>query len=189
MATNETYDDFFDGVGEGGAPGFQFEKIGSGLIGLVVDMFKTVVTEPGKERKVKVYPDGTQIPQLNVTLQTELRDWAGIKAGSKSLLDEDGNPKPASEDDGLRRVFIKYDMRRAVAKAVKGTGATGLRPGGKLGIKWASSKEVGQANPLPLYEAMYEPPAAGDEFLNSTPEPASMATTVAGAVAEDEPPF
>lgn len=189
MAT-ETYDEFFDGVGEGGAPGFHFDKIGSGMIGTVVDMFKTVVTEPGKERKVKTYADGTQIPQLNVTLQTELRNWAGIKAGSRSLLDDDGNAKPASEDDGLRRVFIKYDMRRAVAKAVKGSGAPGLRPGGKLGIKWASSKEVGQANPLPLYEAIYEAPAAGDAFLaEAHEEPASMATTVAAAAAYDEPPF
>lgn len=181
MAAPDTYDDFFDGVGEGGAPGFHFDKVGTGVIGTVTDMFKTVVTEPGKDRKVKTYADGTEIPQLNVTLQTELRDWAGIKPGSRSLLDDDGKPKPASDDDGLRRIFVKYQMRQAVAKAVKGQGAPGLRPGGKLGVKLIGTKDVGQANGLPQYEAVYEPPAAGDDFLSSTPaEPTT---------ASDEPPF
>ena len=174
------YDNFFDGVGGGGAPGFKFNGVGSGVKGTVVDQYQTVVTDPAGNKKT--YSDGQEIPQLNVTLQTELRNWDNC---SKVPTDENGKPKPASEDDGQRRVFIKYDMRRAVAVAVRAEQAPGLRNGGTLAIKQTGAKETGKGNPLPLYEARYEAPAASDSFLGEAKAEEVKPFENAGAV----PPF
>jgi hypothetical protein len=189
-------DDFFDGVGETGAPSFKFTGVNSGIKGTVVDQYATVVTEPGKNGqpgKVKTYADGQPIPQLNVTLQTALRDWKGV---NKVPTDEDGNPLPAGEDTGLRRIYVKYQMRKAVGAAVKANpGCKGLATGGTLAVKQTGEQDTGQVNPLPIYEARYAPPVAEqhDEFWgdDSTPaqptaQPAAQSAPVAD---DDEPPF
>ena len=175
------YDNFFDGVGGGGAPGFKFNGVGSGVKGTVVDQYQTVVTDPSGNKKT--YSDGQEIPQLNVTLQTELRNWDNC---SKVPVDETGKPKPASEDDGQRRIFVKYDMRRAVAVALRAAKAPGgLKNGATLAVKQTGAKPTGKGNDLPLYEARYEAPAAGDEFFATakTAEPAPF--TGSG----EQPPF
>jgi hypothetical protein len=192
-------EDFFDGVG-GGAPSFKFNGPGTGIRGKIVDQYKTTVTDTsGKE---KTYPDGKPIPQLNVTLQTSLRNWKGINP-EKIPTDVEGNPKPGSEDDGLRRVYIKYDMRRAVGVAVKSTGERYMKTGGDLAIKQTGVKDTGQPNGLPLYEARYEAPAQTDDgflgdgdadpWASATPappaSPAPAAAPPAVPAQDDEPPF
>jgi hypothetical protein len=194
-------DDFFNGVGVQAAPSFKFNGVGSGVIGKVVDQYRTFVTEPGapgKPGKVKTYADGNPIPQLNVTLQTELRNWDKV---TKVPLDpETKQPKPASEDDGKRRIYIKYDMRRAVGVALNNAGKSGLETDGVLGVKISGGRDVGQVNELPLYEAKYEPPAqnadlwadqgaasGGDDPWSSTGTPAEGTGTAPAA--DEEPPF
>lgn len=186
----ESPDDFFDGVGGGGAPSFKFGGIGSGVRGTIVDQFRTTVTTPSGEPKT--YDDGRPIPQLNVTLQTDLRNWDKV---TKVPTDENGNPKPASEDDGTRRIYVKYDMRRAIAVALQAAKVTGgLKNGGTLAVKKSGEKPTNKGNPLPLYEARYEAPAGGDDFFSgggtpaATKEPA-MSGAPAPAPQEEEPPF
>ncbi len=187
-------DDFFDGVGGGGAPGFKFGGVNTGIKGTVLDQYRTFVTEPGS-REPKLYPDKTPIPQLNVTLQTDLRNWDKV---TKVPTDpETQQPLPASEDDGKRRVFIKYDMRRAVAVAVKAVGERALAEGGVLAIKQSGEKPTGKANPLPLFEARYEAPPKNADFLEGadTSDPwassgeATTAPAAAAPAADEEPPF
>jgi hypothetical protein len=182
-------DDFFDGVGGGGAPGFKFGGVNTGIKGTVLDQYRTFVTEPGS-REPKTYSDGTAIPQLNVTLQTDLRNWDKV---TKVPTDADGNALPASDDDGKRRVFIKYDMRRAVAVAIKATGERALAEGGTLAIKQSGEKATGKANPLPLFEARYQaPPKTENADLWDTGSDAadqSAAASAASAPVDDEPPF
>lgn len=193
----ESPDDFFDGVGGGGAPSFKFNGINTGVRGTIVDQFRTTVTSPSGE--VKTYDDGRAIPQLNVTLQTDLRNWDKV---TKVPTDEDGNAKPASEDDGLRRIYVKYDMRRAIAVALQSAKAVGgLKNGGELAVKQSGEKPTNKGNPLPLYEARYTAPSATDEFFgggaDSAPaQPAAQpamasaaATPTPAAAQEEEPPF
>jgi hypothetical protein len=200
--TEGTAEDFFDGVGGGGAPGFKFGPVGSGIRGTVVEQYRTTVRDTSGT--VKTYSDGRPIPQLNVTLQTDLREWAGC---AKVPVDpETQQPKPASEDDGLRRVFVKYDMRRAIGVALQAAGRKYLETGGQLAIKHSGDKPTGQPNPLPLYEARYKPPTESEGFFAegqqapaqqdpfataapATPPPAAPATPPPAAPVAQQDPF
>jgi hypothetical protein len=202
-STEQTYavqgdeKDFFDGVG-GGAPSFKFNGVGSGVKGTIVDQYRTHVTDTSGN--VKTYPrSGDPIPQLNVTLQTNLRDWKGVNP-EKIPTDPEGNPLPGSEDDGQRRIYVKYDMRRAVAAAVKGGGNRYMETGGELAVKMTGTQKTDHPNPLPLYEARYTAPATNSGgFLDDEPAPAAppaAASSPAPAAAppaapaqDDEPPF
>lgn len=208
MTQETTADNFFDGVGGGGAPSYKFDGVNSGVRGLIVDQFLTTVTN--MDNTVKTYEDGRPIPQLNVTLKTELRNWQGV---TKVPTDpESQQEKPASEDEGLRRVYIKFDMRRAVAVALQAAKEKSLRTGGELAIKVTGYKETGKGNPMPLYEARYKAPAASDGFFEGgqpaqaapaqtqaqdpwatsvqPQQQAAPATTASSpAVVNDEPPF
>jgi hypothetical protein len=205
MAEHEvtgTVEDFFDGVGTG-APSFKFNGPGTGIKGTIVDQYRTHVTDTAGV--VKTYPkSGDPIPQLNVTLQTALRNWKGV---NKIPTDVEGNELPGSDDDGLRRVYVKYDMRRAVAVAVKGVGERYMKTGGELAIKQTGLKDTGQPNGLPLYEARYAVPVGTDDgFLEgqgdpdpwasatpaaptATQKPAPAAAPPAAPEQDDEPPF
>lgn len=167
VAPTGTADDFFDGVGEAGAPSFKFNGVNDGVRGTIVSQYRTVVTDTSGNTKFYP-PKGNQapqpIPQLNVTLQTSLRNWDKV---NKVPVDDMGNPKPPSEDDGLRRIYIKYDMRRAVGVAIHAAKVTGgLKNGGELAVKLTGYKPTNQPNDLPLYEARYTPPSesAGFDF-------------------------
>lgn len=170
---------FFDGVG-GGAPSFAFSGVNSGIKGTVVEQYLTVVTDTSGNKKH--YDNGDEIPQLNVTLQTDLRSWDKVK----KVPEVDGAPKPASEDDGKRRIYVKYDMRRAIGVALQEAGVKDLATGGVLMVKQTGEKKTQHPNPLPLYEARYEPPAASAEFFGGDEQTAG---TPASAPSNDEPPF
>lgn len=190
--TEQQHDDFFDGVGGGGAPSFKWGAINSGIKGEIVDQYRTVVTTPDGTRKT--YDDGREIPQLNVTLKTDLRNWDKV---TKIPTDpETGQEKPASEDDGTRRIYVKYDMRRAIAVAVKAQGERGLSNGGTLAVKKSGEKPTNKGNPLPLYEARYTPPSASSDFFPeeqqapaAEQQPQAQAAPPAQPAQDDEPPF
>jgi len=186
MTEQQTSGGFFDGIG-GGAPSFKFEGPETGVKGKIVDQYLTVVTDTSGNKKT--YSDGREIPQLNVTLQTELRNWDKVK----KIPEVDGKPKPASEDDGLRRIYIKYDMRRAVGVALQNAKEKDLKTDGILAVKQTGWKPTNQPNDLPLYAALYEPPAAGSGFFGGdTSEDTSPRTGVSVATQStpaDEPPF
>lgn len=124
----QDYAGFFEqtsGGGGNGAPSFDFggqgpEGIGRVVHGEIVDIYDTVVTEMDPPHDKKLDKNGKEIPQRNVTLQTELRNWAGAKAPGK---DDQGNPLPASEDTGLRRVYLRYKAARRVGDAIRAAGA------------------------------------------------------------------
>lgn len=186
-----TADDFFDGVGGSGAPGFKFAGVNSGIKGTVVDQYRTFVTEPGS-REPKKYADGTEIPQLNVTLQTDLRNWDKV---TKVPTDpETQQEKDPSEDTGLRRIFIKYDMRRAVGAALQAAGVRALETDGVLAVKQTGEKATGKANGLPLYEARYQAAPKVEnadlwETGSDAPDQSAGAAPAAPVAADDEPPF
>lgn len=86
------------------------------------------------------WDDGKPRMQLVVTLLTEERE------------DDD--------DDGLRRVYIKGQMQKAVADAVRKAGAQGIREGGRLVVRYVEDIPATKRglSPTKKYFARYEPP-------------------------------
>ncbi len=88
--------------------------------------------------------------QIVVQMQTELRDPA----------------KP--EDTGLRSLYVKGQMRTAVAEAVRASGAPGFQVGGKLTVRFIGEGEASSPamNPPKHYDAAYVPaPSAASSAL------------------------
>lgn len=185
--SEESFEDFFAPRG-GGAPSFDFEKkIGNGVVGTIVKMEKVQQTKQG-DPDTKLWFDKEQTRprmQLNVTLQTDLRDWKGCKVPT----DAEGHDKPASEDDGTRRVYLKYKSQEAVGEALRKAGEKTPKLGGRLGLKLTGIEPNpnGSGN-VHLYEAMYEAPSGAEGFDfggdKAADEPAPKSDSVL-----DEPPF
>ncbi len=200
-------DSSFDNAGSGsGIPSYAFPKqddpknanrkvpvVGGGVVGVITEIYQTVVKDPDNDNKPKLDKRGRQQPQFNITLQTDFRNWDRCV---NTPTEEDGvTALPTDQDTGERRIYVKHRMIDAVAKAIKGSeqGRGGPKIGAKLGVKvtdltYPTDK---MRHPLPDYEAQYRPPA--DSFGDSTFDaagsaPADPPAAPAQAFSE-EPPF
>lgn len=208
----------FDSAGGGsGAPSFQWPSdpatnhkhplIGGTISGEIVDIFATVVKD-ATTRIPRVNKNGQQMPQFNITLKTDLRNWEGVnKIPLVDPQNPNSGPKPASEDTGERRIYVKYRLLDAISRAIKAAGQKkangdvggGPRVGAKLRVRLTKLEDKGAPNPLPDYEAQYvlAPEAAPTdgawETATSNTKPVQQAAPAdqwAGAVSGgDEPPF
>ncbi len=155
-------DDFLNG---GAMPYFKPTTIGEKIKGTVVSAEVSQQTEPGG--KLKTFDDGNPMKQLVVVLQTAERD-----------PNVDG-------DEGLRRVFIKGQMQKVVAAALREKGVK-LELGGTLVVQFVDTEppKTKGYDPTKLYKAAYAPPAfdAANSILDDTPTPAPAA---AGPTADD----
>ncbi len=90
---------------------------------------------------LKAWPDGNPMMQLQVTLQTEEQD------------DED--------DDGLRNLYIRGQMQKAVSGAVLKSGERGIANGGLLMVRYVSDDEPRRQgmSGAKQYIAKYEAPS------------------------------
>lgn len=124
----------------GGAPSAKFPVIGTVVKGTVLGATKTQQTD--MDGKLLFWDNGDPRWQLVITLQTDERD-----------PDIDG-------DDGVRRLFAKGNLLKAVQTAVRESGAKGLEENGTLAAKYtadgpkkpgltAPKEYVGQYAPAP----------------------------------------
>lgn len=149
--TNMSLDQFFNGGG--GAPSFKFAKPGDSVTGKITDLqlVQQRAYSPTGLGELKTWPSGDPMMQLNVTLQTDLRD--------PSLED----------DDGKRRVYIDgRRIREAVKDAYTKAGTDGLAVGGTYTQTFTGydPKSQNPQNPAKLYEVVYRPPSPSAEFFN-----------------------
>lgn len=169
----EEFDDFFSGGGTG-APGFSWGRqssndkvvLGTSVHGTIVEMAQMQQTDFATKRPL-FYDSGEPRMQVAITLQTDLRQWQGITVDSIPTDEHDQKLGP-EHDTGLRRIFVKNDMRRAVAVASQKAGQK-PRKGGKLGVKLTGFKPTGKGNDMPLYEAVYvaaPEPEIADSFFD-----------------------
>lgn len=128
-------------MGGGGAPSAKFPTIGTTVKGTIVS-FETTQQIDFATKLPKKWDDGNPMMQLVVTLQTEERD-----------PDE-------PDDDGKRRLFVKSQMREAVADAVRAVGGNGLEHGATLAVRYESDKPSQRGNPTKIYRAQYQRPTA-----------------------------
>ncbi|QAX95607.1 hypothetical protein I5H03_gp039 [Mycobacterium phage Nibb] len=136
--------DSYGFLGGGGPASAKFKSHGDVVGGVIA-------VEPESRQQTDLdtnepltWKDGSPRMQLVVTLQTDLTD------------------PDVEDDDGMRRVFVKGEMRKAVQKAVIAAGAKGLDVGGELTLTYVGDGEKkGHLTPPKLYSATYKKPAAG----------------------------
>lgn len=205
-------DSVFDNAGGGGSgtPSYEWPQqedprkkgrfvpiVGGEIKGEITDVFVTFVRD-AQTGEAKLNKKNQQMPQVNITIQTDLRNWDGCK--SVPLTDpKDPNspPKDASEDTGERRIYVKYRMLDAVARAIKASpqGKGGPRVGAKLAVKVTDLEYNSNPmyHPLADYQAVYVPPAndpAASVFDQQQPAtPAKPANDPWSSATSGEPPF
>lgn len=142
MTTPQQYqapsaDDFL--MGGGGAPSAKFPTPGTSLSGRITERPTVEQQRDIKDGTPKFWSDGNPMNQLVITLQTEQRDPA------------------LEEDDGRRRLFVKGQLKNAVADAVRTAGARGLEVGGILTVTYTHDGQATQRgfSPPKQYTASY----------------------------------
>lgn len=138
----------------GGVPSASFHKLGDSCTGVVSE--KPVLRQQTDmaTNQPKTWDNGDPMMQLVVTLQTDQRD------------------PQIEDDDGRRRIYVKFNLKNAVADAVRKAKAKSLEVGGKLTVTYIKDGEATQRgfNPPKFYSATYSPPASA--FLDDNrPEP------------------
>jgi hypothetical protein len=153
----------------GGGRSAKFDNAGDTITG-------TITAEPEmrqqtdiKSGQPKFWDNGDPQMQLVVRLQTDLREDA--------------------DDDGIRAIYVKGGfkaptMQKAIADAVRASGAKGLAVGGTLTVTYTGNgpaSGVGM-NPPKYYTAQYQAPVVGAAFLQEpTAPPAAPQQAVAPA--------
>lgn len=110
-------DDFLMG---GGVTSAKFPTIGTTVGGRITERPTVEQQKDFTTGEAKFWDDGKPQMQLVVTLATNEIDPA--------------NP----DDDGSRRVYVKGQMKNAVAQAVRTAGARGLEVGGILSVTYSA---------------------------------------------------
>jgi len=143
-------DDFL--MGGGGAPSAKFPTPGTTLSGRITERPTVEQQRDIKDGSKKFWSDGNPMMQLVVTVQTDERD------------------PQLEEDDGRRRLFVKGQLKNAIADAVRAAGARGLEVGGTLTVTYTHDGTATQRgfNPPKQYTAQYV--AAAANALH-TPDP------------------
>lgn len=125
----------------GGSPSAKFPTIGTTVTGTVAREPEVMQQTDFDSGKPLFWDDGKPKLQAKVVLATTERD---------PLI---------SDDDGERAVYVKGQLQKAVAQAVRSAGARLLEVGGTLSVTYiADGERKGKLNPPKVYSAKYEPP-------------------------------
>lgn len=101
----------------------------------------------------------------------EMRQQTDFKGG-KPMTWDDGNPRMQlvvtlhtalredDDDDGMRTLYVKGNMQKAVRDAVAKAGARGIAVDGRLFVRYVSDGEAPgpKLSPPKMYIAKYAPP-------------------------------
>lgn len=187
---------FFDthSGGGGGAPSFKHTNVGDTVSGEIVsmrEMDQTHYSGPLAGQPIADEKRGGNKKQLQVVLRTELRNWQGCEPSK----DQDGNPEPASNDEGMRAIYVRGWMIGAVADAVRAAGAKYPEVGGTLAVRLIEAHDTKKQNPK-KYDARYKAPAPGagmfaEEAVQADAQAAQAqaASPTQAAELDDEIPF
>lgn len=157
-------DDFF----AGGTTSGKFDSVGKTIAGPIVRVGEPMQQRDFTTGQPKVWDDGRPMMQLPVDVQTDERD--------PSIPD----------DDGVRALYIRGEMQKAVRDALRKAKAPGLRPSGHLSVTYTGDgtpKQRGMNGPK-LYTAAYQPPdpAGADDFIDAQPSNGAAAVQQAAQV-------
>jgi hypothetical protein len=159
----------------GGVSSAKFPTVGTTVTGVICRPPEVQQQTDITTGAPKFWDDGKPRQQLQVQLQTEERD------------------PEVDNDDGIRAVYVKAQMQKAVREAVKRSGAKGLEIGGTLTVTYIGDgvpTQRGMSAPK-QYSAVYVPAsaAAANEFLAQGEQPAwSQPAPQPAPVPAQEPP-
>ena len=124
-------------MGSGGATA-KFTETGDSVEGVIVDLEERQQTDFTSNEPL-VWETGEPRMQLVITLLTEEKE------------DED--------DDSLRKLYVKANMKRAVQQAVIKSGSRTIKEGGVLSVTFTGIDKPKRKglNGAKLYQASYEP--------------------------------
>lgn len=136
--TPPSADDFLTGGHRSG----KFETFGQVIGGEIVEKPRIEQQTDPKTRVAQFYPSGDPKWVMLVAVQAQGAD---------------------GDDDGVRTLYVKADLKRAVQKAIAAAGAERLEVGGVLQARYVRDEPNSSGSGLPkkVYEARYIPPAAG----------------------------
>lgn len=135
----------------GGIPSAKFEELGTTRKGVITNV-ESVQQRDYDNDELLFWDDGQPRMQVVVTMATDDRD------------------PDVEDDDGIRKLYIKGQMTKAVRDACRKAGSPGgLELGGTLAVKWDHSlepKKKGMSG-AKQYVAQYARPvhAVGDDDL------------------------
>ncbi len=155
-----TVDDFFASASSSSGT-CKFENINDFYVG-VIESQKITQQQDFATKKPKFDDKGRAVNQLVLGLKTGLRD-----------------PQVA-DDDGSRALFVKGNLKYALADAVKAAGARKTEIGGVLKVTFTSTEDSGKGNPTKKYTCVYKPPAdAVEQHIQESAPQAAQAQPVA----------
>ncbi|GAA2457205.1 hypothetical protein [Streptomyces macrosporus] len=139
----------------GGVPSAKFPTIGTTVAGRITERPTVEQQRDYTTGELKFWDDGKPQMQLVVTVQTDQRDPS------------------VEDDDGTRRLYIKGQMKTAVAQAVRAAGARGLEVGGILSVTYArdGERKNPRFNAPKNFTAVYTPAAQAELHA---PEPGAQ---------------
>jgi hypothetical protein len=130
-----------------GVPSASFLEIGTVVEGKVLKLEKLQQRDMDSGLP-KTWDDGNPMWQFVFTLQTEMRD------------------DKIENDDGIRKVYAKAQMEKAIRDAIRKSGATEVE-GGTLAVKFVRQEEPkkrGFSGPK-VYAAKFTAPTESEAFL------------------------
>lgn len=138
----------------GGVRSATLKNVGDSVVGFINQPPELRQQTDFKTKALKTYRDGSPAMEVRVVLSIP-----------EDALEND-------EDDGLRALYVKGDMHRAVREAVRAASATGLEVGGKLFVRHSGVKPPTEPglNGAKLYEAKYRAP---EPAVTSMPDEAN----------------
>jgi hypothetical protein len=143
----------------GGPASVKFPAIGTVVGGKIIEEPEVQQQRDIETGVLLTWQDGNPRMQMVVTLQTSERD------------------PEIEDDDGIRRLFVKANLRKAVQEAVIAASCKGLDVGGTLEVAYIGDGEkTNRAYNAPkLYKARYTPPVSdgGSSFLGTAPKAAA----------------
>lgn len=144
----------------GGYTSAKFETPGTKMSGVIAEQPTIQQQRNFDTGQLEFWEDGNPKYQLVVVLKTDLRDPA------------------VQDDDGLRALYVRGNLQKAIRDAVRQSGADGLETDGYLVVTYTGDgvpSRKGISAPK-LYSATYKAPAAAaaQDFLNNTPGAATQ---------------
>lgn len=125
-----------------GVPSVTFPDIGAEVIGEII-AYELVQQRSFDTGEPLVWDDGRPRMQVVFTLATEQRDVS------------------IEDDDGVRKLYAKAQMRDAIQQAIRKTGHKGDIVHGRLKVTYTENGEATRKglNPPKVYTARFIPPA------------------------------
>lgn len=153
-------DDFMGG----GVPSAKFPEPGTTVSGVIIDEPRITQQRDFDSGDLKFWDDGEPMKQLVVHVQTDLRD------------------AEIPDDDGIRAIYIKSNLKKAVQTALTRAKAK-LAIGGTLSVTYTQDgvNKRGKGKPPKEYSAAYTAPDVAGEFLAGPDEPAGQPAQAAPA--------